>query len=61
MTANATARRFRRKVSCEMQARLPAQTTMPKMRDGGGIGGQVFSARAFWLCIPTVISFWFLV
>ena len=40
---NATARRFRRKVSCEMQVRLPAQTTMPKMRDGGGIGGQVFA------------------
>jgi hypothetical protein len=27
IAANATARRFRRKVSCEMQTRLPAQTT----------------------------------
>jgi len=42
MSPNASARRFRREVSCGMQARLPAQTTMAKMRDGGGIGGQVF-------------------
>jgi hypothetical protein len=43
MAENVTARRFRRKVSDEMQVRLPAQTPHTKMRDGGGIGGQVFS------------------
>jgi hypothetical protein len=46
IAANATARRFRRKVSGEMQARLPAQTSYAKMRDRGGIGGQVFGVRA---------------
>jgi hypothetical protein len=56
---NATARRFRRKVSCEMQVRLPAQTAHAKMRDGGGIGGQVLCAvsRAvlfLWLRNQTV-------
>jgi hypothetical protein len=42
MSPNATARRFRRKVSCEMQVRLPAQTTRAKTRARGGIGGQMF-------------------
>ncbi len=42
MSQNATAHRFRRKVPCEMQVRLPAQTAHAKSRDGGGIGGQVF-------------------
>jgi hypothetical protein len=42
MSPNATARRFRRKVSDEMQVRLPAQTTHAKGGDRGGIGGQVF-------------------
>jgi hypothetical protein len=41
---NAAACRFRRKVSGEMQARLPAQTTRAKTRDRGGIGRQVFHA-----------------
>jgi hypothetical protein len=44
MAGNATARRFRRKVSCEMQVRLPAQTTHAKIRVRGGIGGQVLAA-----------------
>jgi len=37
----------RRQVSDEMQVRLPAQTAHTKMRDRGGIGGQVFCVRAF--------------
>ncbi len=51
MAENAAARRFRRKVSCEMQVRLPAQTTIPKMRDRGGIGGQVFPAVRYWIIV----------
>jgi len=27
----------------EMKARCEWKTTMPKMRDGGGVGGQVFA------------------
>ncbi len=43
---NAAARRFRRKVSYEMQARCQRKPHTPKGGDRGGIGGQVFSARA---------------
>jgi hypothetical protein len=30
----------------EMKVHCERKTTMPKMRDGGGIGGQVFCVRA---------------
>ena len=50
MSGNAAARRFRRKVSCEMQATLPAQPHMPKGGDRGGVGGHVLDA-VFWECV----------
>jgi hypothetical protein len=59
MAENVTARRFRRKVSDEMQVRLPAQTPHTKMRDGGGIGGQVFADARLWRSFAYGIHFLF--
>ncbi len=42
MAVNATARRFRRKVSDEMRVRSQCKPHTPKGGDRGGIGGRVF-------------------